>query len=122
MKIRELIAEEDGIFQKYRRLGQQPIELAKHLAGKLVPDDKPSSSDKNEKSSKVEVPDDGDTKAIVKKALMNQDLDDKDKKRLTAFKNSNTDPETNATLDKVISGRNLDSRDRETLKQLTYQL
>jgi len=122
MKIKELIAEDEGVFQKYRRLGQEPIELVKHIGGKLVSGNKPSSPDTKQQSAKVSVPDDGDTKVIVNKALMSQDLDEKEKKKLTAFKNSNTDPETNATLDKVISGRSLDSRDIEILKQLKFQL
>ena len=33
MKLRELISEAPGTFSKYRSLGQQPLQLAKHVVG-----------------------------------------------------------------------------------------
>lgn len=123
MKIKDIVLEagSDNIFQRYRELGQEPMKLAGHLAGKIFGSNDTDKGVSQEKS-KVSVPDDGDTKVILNKLLANQDLDEKDKESLRAFKNSNDDAETNAVLDKGLRGARLDSRDMQVVKNLTYQL
>lgn len=126
MKIKEVIVEvgQDNIFQRYRQLGQEPIKLAGHLADKVFGGDQKSRPVANVAKSKpvVSAPDDGDTKAIINKILTSQDLDDRDKERLRAWKNQSDDAEANATIDRALRGAGLDSQNMQVLKRLKYQL
>lgn len=135
MRASEFIPEaDDDTFSKYRSLGQKPLSLVKHLAGKVFgSDDKSSRSDDDRfiapkksalpKSNAPSINDPRPVRFSLDKVITAQKLDDQDREQLKIAKSSsNTNKEEKRVLDKIINGDSLDNEHLQVIKHLRHRL
>lgn len=145
MKIFEIVSEAEGDFAKYRQLGQNPLNLAGHLAkevpasavsavdktGKLgkkllgIDYDEPAAktskaSSKSTASTKQNVPIARDNvikiKDILDKIIRDEAVSRDDTQHLMRLKNQIDDPQLQRVFDKVQRGSALEFTDQRSLQ------
>jgi hypothetical protein len=135
MRAREFIPEaDDDTFSKYRSLGQKPLSLVKHLAGKVFrSDDKSGRSDDDRfvapkkfalpKSTAPSINDPRPVRFSLDKVINSQKLDDQDIEQLKQAKVSSTSSkEEKRVLDKILSGDTLDHEHLQVIKHLRHRI
>ena len=144
MKISEIVIEAEGDFEKYRKLGSNPLKLAGHLAKEVpasavsavdktiklgktlagVPYKQPDKKSKTDQSASPAPEKTADnsilniekTKLILDKVIKGESASREDLQHIMKLRNQVDDSQLQMTLDKIQRGSTLEFTDLRSLK------